>query len=330
MLSTKTAAGGSSSSGLKQWLIQNSVILGMIAVLIVFGIINPKFAAPKNLSNVLYQSSLLIIMAIGMMMAMSVKAVDLSIAYVADAAGLLAAMMVIRSWPSAAVFLLPVVFGVFIGLCNCLFVSYLGLSAIIATLGQMLIIRSFELMLTNSAEAQILFMLPPNQTKTFFYLGTGKLFGMPFLTIFTVLVIIAAYFIRHRTVLGREMDAVNGNARVALLSGVNVRKVFGAAFILGSVFSSISGIALVSRTGSAVPTSVEGYLMDCFVSVYLGAIISKNNRMTVIGTAIGALFTRLVSNWITIMGLGAAHKDIINGAIILAALSIGAFKKQHE
>ena len=68
--------------------------------------------------------------------------------------------------------------------------------------------------------------------------------------------------------------------------------------------------------------------MDCFVSVYLGAIISKNNRMTIIGTAIGALFTRLVANWITIMGLGAAYKDIINGAIILAALSIGAFRRK--
>lgn len=311
------------------FLLQNSVLLGMIAVLLIFAVINPKFAAAKNLINVVNQSSLLIIMACGMMMAMSVKAVDLSIAYVADAAGLLAAMMVIRQYPVWAVFILPILFGALIGLLNCFFVSYLGLSAIIATLGQMLIIRSFELMLTNSAEAQILFMLPPAQTRQFFFLGTGTLFGIPFLILFTAAVVFIAHLIRHRTVLGREMDAVGGSSKVAYLSGINIRKVFGASFVLGSVFSAVAGIALVSRTGSAVPTSVESYLMDCFVSVYLGAILSKNNRMTIAGTAIGALFTRLVANWITIMGLGAASKDIINGVIILAALSIGALRKKQ-
>ena len=323
--SSETVRGNKKS--LAQFLGQHSVLIGMLLVLIVFQLINNKFFAVKNLVNVLNQSSLLIIMSIGMMMAMSVKAVDLSTAQIADGAGLLAAMLLIRRMPLWIVFLAPVAFGGIVGTISCMVISYLGVSAIIATLGQMLIIRSMELMLTNSAEAQILFTLPAKLTKNFFFLGTGKLFGIPFLIIFTVLIIIIAYMIRHKTVLGRKMDAVGGNLNAAFFAGIRVRRVFGSAFIIGAVFSAISGVALVSRTGSAVPCSVESYLMDCFVAVYLGAVLTKNNRMNVVGTAVGALFTRLIDNWITLMGLGAAYKSAVNGIIILAALSIGALRK---
>ncbi len=306
---------------------ENGVILGMVLVLIVFGLINHKFFAVKNLVNVLNQSSLLIIMSIGMMFAMSVRAVDLSIAQIADISGLLAALLLLNKAPVWAVFLVPLLFCAAAGLINCLLVSYLGVPSIIATLGSMLIIRSIELTMTNGAEAQILFTLPKKVTKAFFFFGTGSIGPIPFLIIFTAIVVSATHFIRHKTVLGREMDAIGIQVRVAFLSGINVKLVFGSAFIIGSILSGISGIAMVSRTGSAVPRSVESYLMECFVSVYLGMILSKKNRMNVIGTAAGAIFVGLIGNWITLMGLGAPYKYIINGVIILIALSIGAMKK---
>lgn len=334
-LSTESLSGGvnqklSFSRRVLDFIRQNGVLIGMILVLIVFQTIEHKFFAVKNLLNVLNQSSLLIIMSTGMMMAMSVRAVDLSIAQVADASGLLAALLLIGKYPTWVVFLVPLLFGAFVGLVNCLLVSYLGVPAIIATLGSMFIIRSMELTLTNGAEAQILFTLPKKITKVFLFLGTGSVGPIPFLILFTLIVIAIAAFIRHKTVMGREMDAIGGNVKTAYLSGINIRKVFGLAFIIGSVLSAISGVALTSRTGSAVPRSVEGYLMECFVSVYLGVILSKRNKMNVVGTVVGALFVSLISNWITLMGLGAPYKYAINGMIILIALSIGAMRRSEN
>ena len=109
------------------FLRENSVIFGMFMVLIVFQCINNKFFAVKNLVNVLNQSSLLIIMSIGMMMAMSVRAVDLSTAQIADAAGLIAALLLIHGFPTWTAFTLPVIFGAVVGALNCLLVSYLSL-----------------------------------------------------------------------------------------------------------------------------------------------------------------------------------------------------------
>lgn len=324
-----TLAGADMTTGqkIRHFARQNGAAIGMVLVLIVFQLINNKFFAVKNLVNVLNSSSLLIIMSVGMMMAMSVRAVDLSIAQVADASGVIAAMLLINRYPFWVAILVPLLFGAFVGLFNCLLISYLGIPAIIASLGSMFIIRSMELTLTNGAEAQILFTLPKKVTKQFLFLGTGSIGPVPFLILFMIVAVLIAWFIRHKTVMGREMDAIGGNVKTATLSGINIRKVFGMAFVIGSIFSALSGVAMTSRTGNAVPRSVEGYLMECFVSVYLGVILSKHNRMNVIGTAIGALFVGLVSNWITLMGLGAAFKYAINGLIIIAALSIGAMRK---
>ena len=147
-LSTESLSGGvnqklSFSRRVLDFIRQNGVLIGMILVLIVFQTIEHKFFAVKNLLNVLNQSSLLIIMSTGMMMAMSVRAVDLSIAQVADASGLLAALLLIGKYPTWVVFLVPLLFGAFVGLVNCLLVSYLGVPAIIATLGSMFIISQY-------------------------------------------------------------------------------------------------------------------------------------------------------------------------------------------
>lgn len=175
----------------------------------------------------------------------------------------------------------------------------------------MLITRSLELTVTNGAEAQILFTLPNSVTSDFFVLGTGKIESVPILIIFTILIVAIAWFIRHKTAVGLQMDAIAGNVKTAYLSGIRVRNVFGLAFILGSVFSAISGIAMTSRTGSAVPRSVESYLMECFVAVYLGMILSKNNRMNVIGTAVGALFTSLIGKCINGNSLACNQRNTL-------------------
>jgi len=303
-------------------------IIGMIVVLFVFQIFNHKFMNPQNLINVISQSSILIIMSVGMMMAMSVRAVDLSVAQVADASGVLAAVLLINNAPLWIVLLAPIAFGIVVGCFNGLLLSYLGVPAIIGTLGTMFIIRSIELVTTNGAQPQILFSLPPSMTNSFFNLTQGKIGPVPILIILTIVFIVFAYFVRHRTVFGRHADAVNGNVKATFLSGINVKLKFAMAFVFSGAFAALAGILVASRAGLAVPRGTESYLMDCFVSVYLGTIVTKNNRMSVIGTVIGALFVGLIDNWLTLMGLGADYKNVFNGIIILLALSIGALRKE--
>ncbi|WP_276353851.1 ABC transporter permease [Cohnella caldifontis] len=303
-------------------------LFGMCLVLIVFAIVKSEFMAFHNILGVLTQSTILIVLSLAMLMVMSVRAVDLSVAQVADAASIIAAASLIHDLPVWAAYLLPVAFGLIVGVANGVLMSYLGVPAIIGTLGMMFVIRSLELIYTNGGQPQILFTLPRGVTEPFLYLGQGNLTaGIPFLLAFAVIISVAAFLSRERSVLGRRMDAINGNVRTSFLAGVQIKKVFASAFVISGAMAAIAGIVLTSRTGIAVPRGSESYLLEGFVAVYLGTLASKTNRMNVVGTLIGALFVSFLNNWLTLMGIGAEYKNILSGCFILIAIAIGALRK---
>ncbi|MFR5583187.1 MAG: ABC transporter permease subunit [[Clostridium] scindens] len=138
---------------------------------------------------------------------------------------------------------------------------------------------------------------------------------------------VAMYFAKERSTFGRHMDALCGTA-ASLLAGINVRKVFAATFIISSLLAALAGVMLVSRSGNAVPRGVETYLTDCFVAVYIGTLVSARNKFNIIGSAIGALFVGFISNFITLMGMGIAYKNIFNGVFIILAVALGVLKSK--
>ncbi len=305
-------------------------VIGIILVLAVFQLIDNRFMRIQNIVGVMNSSTLLIVMSLAMMMVMSVRGIDLSVAQVADAAGVIAAMLIIAGKPFWLAIIVALLFGLGVGIFNCILMSYLGVPAIIGTLGMMFIVRSFELTLTKGAQPQILFTLPPGRTKQFFFIGQGSLGPVPMLIIICLIIIIAMYFVKERSVLGRHMEAIEGNVRAAFLSSVRIRKVFGATFVFSSVLAAIAGIMLVSRSGNAVPRGVETYLTDCFVAVYIGTLVSKKRKFTVVGTVIGALFVGFLNNFLTLRGMGAAYKTLFNGVFIIAAVAMGALQKNRK
>jgi ribose/xylose/arabinose/galactoside ABC-type transport system permease subunit len=265
-----------------------------------------------------------------MMITMAVRGIDLSVAQVADAAGVIVAMLILAKFPVSVAILTAIIFGLVVGLINCVIISYLGVPAIIGTLGMMFIVRSFELTLTNGATPQILFMLPAKRTRDFFFIGQGAFGPITMLMILCAILVIVLYFIKERSILGRHMDAVQGNVQASRLSSINVRKVFGSAFVISSTLCALVGIMIVSRTGSAVPRGVESYLTECFVAVYVGTLFSKGRNFNVIGTVIGALFVGCLSNFFTLIGFGAAFKNLFNGIFIILAVSLSVLQQRKR
>jgi ribose/xylose/arabinose/galactoside ABC-type transport system permease subunit len=106
--------------------------------------------------------------------------------------------------------------------------------------------------------------------------------------------------------------------------------VFGLAFVMSSTLCAIVGVMLVSRSGNAVPRGVETYLTDCFVAVYVGTLLSRNRRFNVIGTIIGALFVGFLSNFFTLIGFGAALKNLFNGIFIILAVALSVLRSNKK
>ena len=246
----------------------------------------------------------------------------------ADAAGVIAAMLILSGKNFAAAIMGALLFGLLIGIVNAVLISYLGVPAIIGTLGMMFVVRSAELTLTNGAQPQILFTLPAARVKHFFFIGQENIGPVSVLILLTVVVIVVMYFVKERSVFGRYMDAICNNVRSSLLAGINVRRVFGATFVISSLLAALAGVMLVSRSGNAVPRGVETYLTDCFVAVYIGTLVSSRNKFNIIGSVIGALFVGFLSNFITLMGMGIAYKNIFNGVFIILAVALGVLKSR--
>lgn len=310
------------------FIARHGAIIGICCVLIAFQIIEPRFMRIDNILGVLNSSSLLIVMTFGMTMVMAVRGIDLSIAQVADASGVVAAMLILSGRNFIVAILGAILFGLLVGLINAVLISYLGVPAIIGTLGMMFIVRSVELTLTDGAQPQILFTLPTERVKNFFFIGQESVGPISILILLTILIIIVMYFVKERSSFGRHMDALCGNVRASLLAGINVRKVFAATFIISSLLAALAGVMLVSRSGNAVPRGVETYLTDCFVAVYIGTLVSARNKFNIIGSAIGALFVGFISNFITLMGMGIAYKNIFNGVFIILAVALGVLKSK--
>lgn len=305
-------------------------LIGIILLMFVFQLIDGRFMRAQNIVSVLTSSTLLIMMATAIMMPMSVRGIDLSVAQVADAAAVISAMLIIAKKPAWLAVAAAIGFGLLVGLINGSLMGYLGVPAIIGTLGMMFIVRSFELMLTNGAQPQVMTILPPKLTRQFFFIGQGSVKGIPMLILICYTVMIIMYFVREKSVFGRHMNALQGNVRTAFLSSINIRRTFAATFVISSVLASLAGVMVGSRTGTATPRGVETYLTDCFVAVYIGTLISKDNRFNVVGTIIGALFVSFMNNFFTIRNLGAAYKYIFNGVFIIAAVTLGAVQRKRK
>lgn len=310
------------------FIARHGAVIGICCVLLIFQMIEPRFMRIDNILGVLNSSSLLIVMTFGMTMVMAVRGIDLSIAQVADAAGVIAAMLILSGKNFAAAIMGALLFGLLIGIVNAVLISYLGVPAIIGTLGMMFVVRSVELTLTNGAQPQILFTLPAARVKHFFFIGQESIGPVSVLILLTVIVIVVMYFVKERSVFGRYMDAICNNVRSSLLAGINVRRVFGATFVISSLLAALAGVMLVSRSGNAVPRGVETYLTDCFVAVYIGTLVSSRNKFNIIGSVIGALFVGFLSNFITLMGMGIAYKNIFNGVFIILAVALGVLKSR--
>ena len=164
--------------------------------------------------------------------------------------------------------------------------------------------------------------------KYFFFIGQENIGPVSVLILLTIIVIAVMYFVKERSVFGRYMDAICNNVRSSLLAGINVRRVFAATFVISSLLAALAGVMLVSRSGNAVPRGVETYLTDCFVAVYIGTLVSSRNKFNIIGSVIGALFVGFLSNFITLMGMGIAYKNIFNGVFIILAVMLGVLKSR--
>jgi ribose transport system permease protein len=295
-------------------IVRFNLLFIFIALFVVAAIVAPQFLSRQNLANLLQQSSLTGIVAIGMTVVILTAGIDLSVGSVAALAGMLVAILIGWgfAWPVAVV--VAILAGAVLGAIMGSLSSYLKLPAFMVTLAGMQSIRGLTYLTTNGTPttAEIPIGLR--------FLGAGTIAGVPVVGVIFVITALVAGFLLRRTTFGEHVYAVGSNAAAARLSGLPVQRIVTAAFVISGALAALSGVLLTARLTIGQPTANQGLELDAIAAVVLGGTSLFGGKGGVLGTFIAVLLLSVLRNLFNLLGLSSFFQMVVTGIILVAAL----------
>lgn len=293
----------------------NGTIIASLLIIVVFSMLRPTvFPTWGNFINITRQISLLVVIALGATLVMTVDEFDLSVGAIASLGGVIGAKMATAGIPIVFCFIAPALICLVIGYVNGWIVTKFKVLSFITTLAMSTILAGFTYWFTGGAT--VFTGIPAS----FKYIGGTSFLGIPLLSIIMILLSIALWFVMRHTSFGRKLYAIGGNEAASQVSGINVKKYKNAAFALCAAFAGLTGVLMASRLGSAHPTGGDGLFLQSYAAVFLGRTVFKEGVPNVWGTFVGAAVLGILANGLTILQVPTFMQDVITGFIIIAAV----------
>jgi len=307
----------------KQFLSTAIQVAGILPVLIViaiiFAVMAPNFMTENNLLNIARQASINIVLATGMTVVILTGGIDLSVGSILAVSAVTA--MVVSLMPELAWAAVPLALlaGLVLGALNGALVAYMGLPPFIVTLGSMTALRGLAYLLADGTTVI-------NSKIGFAWIGNAYLGPLPWLVLIAFLVLLGAWFILRRTVLGVYIYAVGGNPQAARLTGIKVGLVLLFAYAFSGLLSGLGGVMSASRLYSANGVLGTGYELDAIAAVILGGTSFVGGIGTVVGTLFGALIIATLNNGLTLMNVSFFWQLVIKGLVIIGAVALDKYR----
>ena len=287
-----------------------TIVLVGIGAAVAFPQTFPTFG---NLSQVVLNLSIDTIVAVGMMLLLVSGVFDLSVgSVVAFAGGLAAYLMFFGNWPVPLAILAALGASTAIGAINGYLIAYQGINPMIQTLAMMGIVRGGALMVSGAGIQNLPYW--------FGAIGQSRLLGVQMPVWYMLLIVAVFAFLLDRSVFFRRYYYIGGNERAADLSGIRVKRMKLAAFILTATLAGVAGILLASRLGAALSTAGRGLELRVITAVILGGASLSGGHGRIVGALLGAVFMGLVSNIMVLARVSGYWQEIILGLILITAV----------
>lgn len=164
----------------------------------------------------------------------------------------------------------------------------------------------------------------------FFFYKLGRYNGIPFVLVLMAALVGLYHFITTKTVAGRQVYALGGNAKAAKLSGINTEKVFFWVYTNMGILCAVAGIVLSARNASATPKAGDQFEMDAIASCYIGGAATSGGVGTIIGAVVGALIMGILNNGMSLYGFSTDIQKIVKGAVLLGAVTVDLISKRKK
>lgn len=295
----------------------------LIFIFIYLSFASSVFLSVNNLINVVVQTTVTAIIAMGMTFVIITAGIDLSVGAIAALAGVLGVKLMVNagwSWPLAVIG--GTLVGGIVGLINGLLVTVTGLAPFIATLGMMSVARGLVYITTG---AVAVFGVPDS----FRLLGQGLIDGVPIPLIVLILMAIITHLILSRTRLGRYAYAIGSNPEAARLSGISIGRYLTAVYVLQGLLAGFGGMIASSRVASGQPNFGLGLELDVIAAAVIGGASLFGGQGTIIGTLIGAFLIALIRNGSVLLNIDIFSQDVIIGVVIWLAVIWDQFRRRR-
>jgi methyl-galactoside transport system permease protein len=324
--------------GLMRYLKEGGIYAVLLILLVIIVIQEPSFLSLRNFSNILTQSSVRIIIALGVAGLIVTQGTDLSagrqvgLAAVLSATLLQAADNVNKVFPNlgevpiVAVIVAVCLVGALIGLINGIIVAYLKVTPFIATLGTMIIVYGVNSLYFDTVGASPI----AGFDERFSEFAQGFIrfgdFKLSYLTFYAVIAIGVVWVIWNKTVFGKNIFAIGGNPEAAKVSGVNVPITLLKIYALSGVFYAFGGMLEAGRIGSATNNLGFMYELDAIAACVVGGVSFAGGVGRVFGVVTGVLIFTIINYGMTYIGVSPYWQYIIKGSIIIFAVALDSMK----
>lgn len=295
-----------------------------VAIILLVGLISLRFAdfaAPSNLINVFNDTSILIMLALGQMVVIVSRCIDLSVASNLALTGMVVALLntVAPGLPVPLLMLIAVVFGAMLGAINGIFVWKLDIPPIVVTLGTLTIFRGFVFLISGGE-----WINAHEMSDTFKAFPRYELLGLSVLSWLAILTIVVFFLLVTRTPLGRAFFAVGGNPHASVYTGIDVGYTRFLAFVISGAIAGMCGYLWVARYAVAYVDIAGGFELEVVAACVIGGISIAGGIGSVGGAVLGALFLGIVKNALPVVNISPFWQLAISGSAIIIAVALNA------
>ncbi|WP_148251981.1 ABC transporter permease [Aidingimonas lacisalsi] len=334
--SAQVSRGGNGKFDVTRLLLEGRAFFALIAIIVIFSILSPAYFSVNNFLTMSSHVSIFALLSLGMLLVILTGGIDLSVGSTLAFAGVFAGFLlqgipleffgVVVYPPVWVVVILTCALGAFVGAINGVLVAYFKVPAFVATLGMLYVARGVALLMTDGLTYNNLGGSPELGNTGFDWLGFNRLLGIPIGVWIMAVVAIVCLLALTRTPFGRWVYSTGGNARAAELSGVPVKRVQVAVYVLSGICAAIAGLVLSSQLTSAGPTAGTTYELTAIAGVVIGGAALTGGRGNVRGTLLGAFVIGFLSDGLVIIGVSSYWQTVFTGTVIVLAVLLNSIQ----
>jgi len=314
-------------------------LVALIVLVVIFSAMSPSFFTTGNLTILVKHVAINALLAIGMTFVILSGGIDLSVGSVAGLAGMVTGGLIHTGLvlPSLGIIVYPRVWlcivagllaGLLVGTINGVLVARLAVAPFIATLGTLYVARGAALLISNGATFPNLGGSPELQNTGFPALGAATLLGLPAPIWMMLALGIVAAVVTARTPFGRQVYAVGGNERAALLAGVRVPRIKLSVYVISGVCAALAGLVIAAQLSAAHPATGASFEMNAIAAVVLGGTSLLGGRGSIGGTLLGAFVIGVLADGLVLVGVSEFWQTVIKGVVIVLAVILDQLQQK--